>query len=1205
MSLRAFYVSAQLGASAGPRSPSPPLHRLGLLVLSGLLWSSPGAHAQEAPTPSSSPIAACAEDADRRNCIIQLLSEDFYQPQSGTISPDGRRFAYMRSAADGRHVWIYDRTSESASQLTSVPGHRQAPSWSPDGTRLAFEAEIPDAFGEMTDGIGVVDVRSGEERLIYRGETAPARSPTWTPDGRIVFRHSPLLIGPTTLSHGSSDGSGRRSFELRIMDPDGASVETFAVLENRPGPVAFSFDGERTAWVAGGCEVGDTTGVGLWTAAAAGRDARCVLPLVEASPHVAWAPDGESVYFVGATEQDGAPALQLLSLASGEARRLTEPDGHVTSVGVTRRGEIALSVFRPSARLATVSTEGGVPEPIPMPDSFFAFWPTWRPDGSGLAFTATPGGAERLWPEARLARLDLNAELAADGSPVPWRSPDSLRVLTGRWSPDGRLFASYGRNERRVSSGFYLHAGDQLDSALARLSYADYGLSGAPTWSPEGRRIVFAPGATSTRLSTSERLPRNGLNAVDVDSALLEGAVWSDQSREAVTLEGFEGVARFPAYGPDGRRIAFTSSSRGGGHTRVFTVPADGGVVDTVATFRGDDLLSGPEWSPDGRSLFFASPGADGTYRIRRVSARGGLVETVTDGAAHALHPRVSPDGRTLVVTLWNAPTELRILPSETPGARLPAVDPATLARSAPVRRSEIRRGLVSVVLQAERELPELPRLWPGFWDSSRTYAVRTPDEPFEALIVTPGPRPAGFRPVAAEDLPIGLQGRLYHGRGIPARFDAITSPIPIVEIEKHRVSTRKELEERLFRIYRAAFPELPPADPMLAPDDSTGWSPHGTCPDSSERSCLALIVMEHRMLFDALSPDGPNAQSRLLRAYAAARWLRLLNRRRGDQELALERRRGVSAYIARRAAMLAVGADLDFHRRRIFEDLRTAYPMQLERNEEPDPLTTSGQAILWMLDHTWADWQLAVREGATLLEILFDRFELTKAEALPAAVEAMEEQGFSLLRRFVPGEDEDRGDAADARRIPTFFLRGLQILRPSVTPVDVSLRSTLPLDTGTFHLEYRPGPAGRAVPWDGFVLLPDPEHLELRTSDVHLVVRDHPVAIQRDGNLTIRIIPEREITDELDALGERLEEKPGRLDADGIDLWLAAGSRVVNTGGAKRVLPPRPRDGRHMTVVRYMGTCGVGLPLPHPYACYDVVEHGRPDEMELEKPPP
>jgi TolB protein len=131
----------------------------------------------------------------------------------------------------------------------------------------------------------------------------------------------------------------------------------------------------------------------------------------------------------------------------------------------------------------------------------------------------------------------------------------------------------------------------------------------APTWSPDGKKMVFTSFLRGT-------------------PALF---VLTPQEGYLRLLWDKGGVNSSATFSPDGKQLAFASSRDG--NTDIYILPIDGGTPRRLTTARGIDTQ--PAWAPNGRQIAFTST-RSGTPQIYLMDADGSNVRRLSfDGGFH------------------------------------------------------------------------------------------------------------------------------------------------------------------------------------------------------------------------------------------------------------------------------------------------------------------------------------------------------------------------------------------------------------------------------------------------------------------------------------------------------------------------------------------------------------------------------------------
>jgi Tol biopolymer transport system component/DNA-binding winged helix-turn-helix (wHTH) protein len=332
---------------------------------------------------------------------------------------------------------------------------------------------------------------------------------------------------------------------------------------------AFSPDGNQVAFVLKGTE-----NCGIYTTMVGGeKSLRLTSDCDDAFP--TWSPDGRRVAFYRFWDSGGIAFTVIPALGGSEHKLHKEP-------------------YRP-----------------------WACGLDWSPDGSVLAFSATQEDKSNTWisllslTDSSTRRLTSPSEQDADYSPA--------------FSPDGSTVAFVRGTLAGAVQDLYVVPTAGGESK--RLTFDKTWIRGSPTWTPDGRDIVFSSArgglASLWRISASGGAPRSvagvgvtafspsispkGNQLVYTQSFHKENIVRLNMKDEThrqgpgTVLNLKKGRNWRPHYSPDGKRFAFESS--GGEYAEIWACDSDGANCGQLTSLHG--TAGAPRWSPDGHYIAF------------------------------------------------------------------------------------------------------------------------------------------------------------------------------------------------------------------------------------------------------------------------------------------------------------------------------------------------------------------------------------------------------------------------------------------------------------------------------------------------------------------------------------------------------------------------------------------------------------------------
>lgn len=191
------------------------------------------------------------------------------------------------------------------------------------------------------------------------------------------------------------------------------------------------------------------------------------------------------------------------------------------------------------------------------------------------------------------------------------------------WSPDGQ-FVCFARYEGNTVQLWLKNLQTQKERRLTARATPEYDAS----WAPDSKRLVFCAVAQTPGQGNLD------LCTVGVDDLT---------ARHLIGDNGKLSHEESPAWSPDGKQIAFTSTRDG--NQEIYLLDADGQNLKRVTQDPGIDAH--PTWTPDGKQLLFATS-RWGDLEIAAVDPQGTKIERLTQHRGLDDYPVCSPDGRTI-----------------------------------------------------------------------------------------------------------------------------------------------------------------------------------------------------------------------------------------------------------------------------------------------------------------------------------------------------------------------------------------------------------------------------------------------------------------------------------------------------------------------------------------------------------------------------
>jgi serine/threonine-protein kinase len=522
------------------------------------------------------------------------------------ISPDGKMVAYASATSSGTRIFVRPVDGSRANVLSNeLGGNHGFPKWSPDGSRVSFEA---------SGAIYIVPATGGSpRRTIDAGETH-----SWAPDGNSIVY-----------------SSANRRF-IRIQSLDGGTQRT--LVEGKGTWLhspAISPDNTVLVYNEGRIPTfNNVSGNRIWTVPVEGGTATLVSDTIHVNLSPVWMPDGRSLLFLsdmGGTRDvyelpvtsDGRPRGKATRLTTAlgsywislsadgsrlaydvvrnfsnihvapirggtaslaDARSITDENQHIESINLSHDGQwIAYDSDRGgNFDLYKQRVDGG--EPIQLttsPANDFA--PSWSPDDSELAFHTTRNGTRDLYT------------ISAEGTRERQLTSGPDQDFSPEWSPDGKQIL-YLQLERSDSNSIFVmkRGGDgKWGPAIALPGRTGEEVQSAK-WSPDGRFIAAAVNFNLVLFSADGRTRRLILDTEKL-GAIAIGTAWA---RSSDTV--FAALLQTRARTSSSLRTQITVGTLG-----FYAIPVTSGPPRLLIADKPGQRFARWEFAVDDKRLFF------------------------------------------------------------------------------------------------------------------------------------------------------------------------------------------------------------------------------------------------------------------------------------------------------------------------------------------------------------------------------------------------------------------------------------------------------------------------------------------------------------------------------------------------------------------------------------------------------------------------